>query len=287
MKGFEDHNPIAVALYFLAVTCITMFSANPIIYFISLSGSVILYIFRTGIRNYKIHIFTVCLLATAALANMFFSHNGVTVLFVMNNNPITLEAILYGIFAGIMIVSVIYWFQSFTQIMTSDKLLYIFGRFSSKAALILSMALRYVPLFAMQIKKVNQAQKAMGLYKEDNIIDRFRGGVRIFSVMVTWTLENGIITADSMDARGYGQGKRTYFSIFKFRKADILLLSVTVILFLITLIDIMSVRFSFYPEFSLSGRAALGYISYGMLVCLPVAIDIKENLRWKYLKSKI
>ena len=31
--------------------------------------------------------------------NPFVNHNGATVLFIMNDNPITLEALIYGIFA--------------------------------------------------------------------------------------------------------------------------------------------------------------------------------------------
>ena len=103
-----------------------------------------------------------------------------------------------------MIVSVLYWFRTLTHIMTSDKLLYLFGSVSPKLALILSMTLRYIPLFRSQIRKTQQAQKALGLYKEDSIPDNIRGGIRIFSVMVSWALENGVITADSMTARGYG-----------------------------------------------------------------------------------
>ena len=43
MRIFADSNPIAATTYFLAVTGIAMFSANPLISAISLIGSVLMF----------------------------------------------------------------------------------------------------------------------------------------------------------------------------------------------------------------------------------------------------
>ena len=290
MRAFEDCNPFASALYFLTAAGICMFSESPVIFSLSLFGALILYIVRNGIKNGGIHMLSLLLFVVMSLANPLFSHNGVTVLFVINNNPVTLEAFVYGVFASVMIISVLYWFSSFSQIMTSDKLLYIFSVFSPKLALMLSMALRYVPLFEKQAKNVSKSQKALGIYREDNITDRFKGGVRVFSVMVTWALENGIITADSMRARGYGIGRRSHFSLFRFRLGDILLLCVSAVVLFVVLLCGGEMKFDFYPAISMpvtSVAGVVGYTAYGVLVLLPTLIEIKEALRWKYLKSKI
>lgn len=287
---FEEYNPMAVTAYFFMAAGVTMFCMNPVILSLSLLGALLSYFVQNGLKNGKQHLFFLALFVGMAFINPLVSHNGVTVLFVLNQNPVTLEAFLYGIAAAAMILSVLYWFLSFSQIMTSEKLLYIFGAFSPKLALILSMSLRYVPLFTEQTKKVNRTQKALGLYKEDNVVDSFRGGLRVFSVMVTWALENGIITADSMAARGYGSGKRSRFSLFPFRKADAVFLGVSILLFALTLVGIHHTSFSYYPAFvmpEIKGAGLIGYIAYGILVVLPTIIEAKEALKWKYLKSKI
>lgn len=290
MRTFAEYNPIAVAVYFLAVAAIPMFSMNPVILLLSFIGAVLLYFIRNGMKNGRTHMYSLLLFLVMALINPLVSHNGVTVLFVMNDNPVTLEALIYGIAASAMIISVLYWFRSFSQIMTSERLLYVFGALSPKLALVLSMALRYVPLFGSQTKKINQAQKGLGLYKEDNVIDRFKGGLRVFSVMVTWALENGIITADSMAARGYGIGKRSRFSNFRFRMSDTVLLVMSIILAAITLAGTGDMAYSYYPAFEITKitpTGIAGYAAYGVLILLPVIIEGKEALRWKYLKSKI
>lgn len=290
MRTFADSNPIAAALYFFAVTGITMFASNPVISAFSLLGAIVLFIMNNGRKKLSTHIFSAALFAVMSLVNPLVSHNGATVLFVMNNNPVTLEAFIYGICSALTVVAVLYWFNSFSQIMTSDKLLYLFGALSPKLALTLSMALRYVPLFGNQIKKVQASQKALGLYKDDNIVDSFKGGVRIFSVMVTWALENGIVTADSMTARGYGIGKRSRFSLFRFKAEDVLIICSVLLFSALAVYGISSAEFEFYPYIffpKLTARLVVGYASYGAMILLPVIIGVKEELKWKYLKSKI
>lgn len=292
MRAFENYNPVCIAVYFLAVAGIAMFCMNPLLLSVSLMGAILFFLLRNGRKHAGSHFIWLIMFFVMALVNPLLSHNGVTVLFVLNDSPITLEATLYGLTASGMIIAVLYWFRSFTQIMTSDKLLYLFGKMSPKLALVLSMGLRYVPLFGKQAQKINGTQTALGLYKEDNIIDRARGGLRVFSVMLTWSLENGIITADSMAARGYGIGKRSHFSDFRFRKSDLGLLILTLILASLTCVSICvgALDFSFYPYVKitdLTGISYMGYISYGILVLLPTIIEAEEKIKWKYLKFKI
>ncbi len=283
-------NPAAVTAYFLMTAGIAMFSMNPVVLSLSLMGALIYFFARGSIGSTKSHLYSLLLFLLMAVINPLVNHNGATVLFIMNDNPVTLEALVYGVAASAMIISVLYWFRSFTAIMTSDKLLYIFGRLSPKLALILSMSLRFVPMFGRQIKKTEQTQKAMGLYKDDNIADTFKGKTNIFSIIITWGLENGIITADSMTARGYGCGRRSGFSVFRWRKGDTLFLVVTALLFTAAMYGLYNVSFSYYPFLSLSTpdiRAIIGYTAYGILIVFPSFLEAKEALRWKYLKSKI
>ena len=290
MSVLSEKNPIAVFFYFLAVAGIVMFHMNPVLIAISLLGA-ISYLFAAG-RGKKSHFLLIFLFFGMALLNPLFYHNGKTVLFILNDNPITLESALWGAASGGMLIAVAVWFIHFSAMMTADKLLYLFGSFSPKLALILSMTLRYIPLFAAQSKKVNDVQTAMGLYKEDNIIDRFRGGIRIFSVMVTWALENGIVTADSMTARGYGTGRRTFFSIFRFRASDGVFLGITLVLSALTITGMAlgAVDVSFYPAFIMKSGGSLTYLTYGSYAALclaPTALELGVQLKWKYLQSKI
>ena len=292
MRSFSEYNPIVIAVWFLSVTGVAMFCSYPLLMVISLAGAVAFFIIRNGLSHGKTHIFFWILFLILALANPLISHNGKTVLFVMNHNPVTLEAALYGLNSAAMIIGVLYWLRSFTQIMTSEKLLYITGALSPKLSLVLSMALRFVPMFSRQSAKINAAQTAMGLYKDDNIIDDIKGRSRVFSVMVTWALENGIITADSMEARGFGTGRRTHMRRFSFRAPDIIFLLTTLVLLAVTAAAAgnNSLSFEFYPSISIKTPNTLGVLgltAYCTMILMPMILELVVNLRWKYLRSAI
>ncbi|MBO4339030.1 MAG: energy-coupling factor transporter transmembrane protein EcfT [Clostridia bacterium] len=292
MRKIERQNPISVFLYFLLSAFLTAFGTDIVISFISLLGFGLLYILKDENRGKKRHIFILILFLVSAFINPVTNHRGVTALFVVNDNPITLEAFLYGVCMAGTICSVIYLFSSFSLIMTSDKLIYVFGIISPKIALLLSMALRYIPLFIRQYKRVKMSQKAMGLFKDGNIVDRFRGNVRVFSIMVTWALENGIITADSMAARGYSEKRRTPFSFYRFTKSDFVFLSVSLVLFGIVSAGKIAgiIGTAFYPEFVPAGlniKSIMVYICFSVMAFMPSIIEAKEELKWKYLTSKI
>ena len=68
------------------------------------------------------------LLVITALINPAFSHQGVTILtYLPSGNPLTLESILYGIYAAFLLITVIAWFSCFNAVMTSDKFMYLSG----------------------------------------------------------------------------------------------------------------------------------------------------------------
>ena len=53
-----------------------------------------------------------------------------------------------------------------------------------------------------------------------SLLRRTKNAMKVFSIMVTWSLESAIETADSMKSRGYGLPGRTAFSIYRFDDRD-------------------------------------------------------------------
>ena len=91
MRRFQDYNPIAVAVYYLSVTGITMLTIDPVIIGISLVASVLNYaLYAKG--GIKPHLFSLILFLVLAVINPLINHNGMTVLFYFNDRPITMEA---------------------------------------------------------------------------------------------------------------------------------------------------------------------------------------------------
>lgn len=290
MRTFAEHNPFAVTACIFGAAGVAMFSMDPVILCLSLAGALTLSLMRPDGRRLRPHLWMLLLFAAMVLVNPLVSHRGETVLLVMNHRPITLESLLYGLAAGGMVLSVMYWFRSFTAIMTSDRLLYLFGALSPRLSLVLSMALRYVPLFGQQARRIQRTQQAMGLYRDDNVLSSFRGRLSVFSSLTTWALENGVVTADSMAARGYGTGRRTRFSPLRFTRHDAALLIMSLLLTSIALWAATGRSVAYYPTFvtaPMDWQAWAGYGAYALLVFLPAFINGKEALRWRCLQSRI
>lgn len=239
-------------------------------------------------------IYMLPMLILMASMNPLFNHEGVTtVIYLPSGNPLTLEAVLYGICSAVMIISVICHFSCFNDVMTSDKFIYLFGKIIPSLSLVLSMTLRFVPKFSEQLKTVTNAQKSIGRdITEGNILKRAKCGLNILSVMTTWSLENAVETADSMKARGYGIQGRTAFSIFTFDKRDLKVLICILVSAIYTLIGVIAraVSFRYFPsvhqaDFSVYGLSI--FASYFLLCMCPVIIEIREVIKWKSLRSKI
>ena len=210
-------------LYFGLVIAFTMFLMHPVSLAISLVSALVYAVYLNGRRAVRASLlYLLPMMAVAALVNPAFNHKGATILtYLPSGNPLTLESILYGVAAAAMLAAVITWFSCYTAVMTSDKFVYLFGRIIPALSLVLSMALRFVPKFKAQFQTVSEAQRCIGRdVSNGGVIQRLRNGITILSIMVTWSLENAIETADSMKSRGYGLPGRTAFSIYRFDSRD-------------------------------------------------------------------
>ncbi len=293
MNRFSTLHPTVAALYFLSVLLITMFAAHPLLSGLALLGGILFFLkIQPHIHPLKEFGGYLLLFLLIAVTNPLFSHNGVTPLFFLNGNPITLEAVLYGVELAVMLIAVVYWFRCFQQIMTTDKLLFLFGKASPKLSLLLSSAIRLIPLLKTQAAKIRQAQTAMGLYASESWTDRLKGTARVYSALITWALENAIDTGNSMKARGYGQKGRTTYSLYCFRAADAILLAVIGLLdaVVIAVLAAGGLDFSFYPAISappLTFYNLSAVAAFAVLSLLPFILEGKEELQWKYYRSKI
>ena len=232
--------------------------------------------------------------ALAALVNPAFNHEGQTILtYLPSGNPLTLESMLYGVAAAVMLASVVLWFSSYNEVMTSDKFVYLFGRVIPALSLVLSMALRFIPKFKAQMQVVSEAQACIGRdTKNGSVFQRVGNAVKIFSIMVTWSLENAIETADSMRARGYGLPGRTAFSIYRFDDRDKAALAWLSFCgaYLISGWMAGGTYFRYYPTVKTAAWTPMTVsfmCIYLALVLTPVILDRKEDRQWTSLQSEI
>ena len=285
MKSLSRFHPASVCAYFLCVQLPVVFGINPVTAAIGLGTGLLLWLLTDEKRSVRGVAFYLALPVLSGLINPVFNHNGVTVLFFINGNPVTGEAGLYGAVMGLVISAALVWARCFTAMMDSDRLLCVTAALHPRLSLVLSMALRYIPLLRRQTTKTREACRAMGLMREENAPDRLRSGARVFSGLVTWALENGAVTADSMTARGFGIGRRSRYRLFAWERGDTLLAALSVGLLAVLLAARLTGRigYTWYPVFrsagfSLPGLA--GYAAYAALCLTGSALEVLERRAW-------
>lgn len=291
---FSCFHPVVNFIYFALVLFFSMTITHPVFQIISLVCSVICAISFNGLKGFLFFMkYSLPVVIITAVINPAFNHAGCTILnYLPSGNPLTLESILYGLSSGCILGTVLIWFYCFNLVFTSDKFIYLFGKIIPSLSLLLSMILRFIPKFKSQLKKTSNAQLSISKTTDDQgILKKLKYAVKVFSITVTWSLENAVDTADSMKARGYGLKGRTSFSIYKWEERD----KSTLIWLIFCCFSVVSGLFSglfFWRYLPVVTGASVKPLSVFieavfLLLCLtPVIINIREEIIWKKLKLK-
>jgi energy-coupling factor transport system permease protein len=237
--------------------------------------------------------FVLPIVLLTALLNPLFVHQGVTTLFYFRDNPITLEAMIYGVTRGLMFGSGLLWFYCYQYLMTGDKFMYLFGRVIPSGSLIFSMVLSFIPRFYARMKVISDAQKCVGRDVTDgNLKEKLRHGIKVLSIMTTWSLESAIDTSDSMKSRGYGLKNRSSFVPYRLERRDVMMA-----MGLLTLVTIAIVAtalgynfFQCYPTVAIAPSTPLNglfILAYSLFCFTPIIINVAEALKWKHIQSEI
>ena len=290
--AFAGFHPAVNLAFFVAALGLTMFIQHPVYLLISMVSGCAYLLYLQGKKGFLRQVgYLLPILVMMAVMNPMFNHEGVTILWYLpNDNPITLEAVCFGLASAVMMGASIVWFNCCNTVFTSDKIIYLFGRVIPALSLMISMTLRFVPRFKNFLQNVMQTQRAM--HKPENTREKLQQALAAFSATVSWAMEQSIVSADSMKSRGYGLRGRTAFSIYTFEKRDGMTLALLALLCagaaMPHLTDLMG--WTYYP--SLTGELlgpvqVLAYLCFGGMCNLPLMIDILEDRKWNALRSKI
>ncbi len=281
MNEFGRFHPIVNLIFFAAVIIFSMVFMHPVCLAVSLFsafGYDCLLKGKSAVKTNLMIFLPVMLLSM--IINPLFNHMGVTILFYLNSgNPITLEALMYGLASGAMLSSMFMWFICYNFVFTTDKFIYLFGKIIPSLSLVISMTLRFIPKLKTKLKSVIAGQKCIG-----KTTNKAKSGINILSILTTWALEDSVDSADSMKNRGYGLPGRTAFSVYKFDLRDLIVLLLILISAVVIIINYPD--FNYYPV--ITGEVDITFFIEYLLLCnIPLIIELWEGMRWKYLKSKI
>lgn len=285
-SGFRGMHPVSGLAFFLLMFIIGMLSTHPITL---ISGFVCAFLYDIKFRGRKAVSFVLKIvlpfILLSTLINGLFNHHGATVLFTLpGGNNFTLEAIIYGLIFALKAGQTLIWLGSWNEIMTNDKIIFLLGRISPKIALLVSMALRFIPLITDQASVISTAQKGIGSAGAScSFTGKIRSAAHRLSILISWTLERGIDTSDSMSARGYGLKGRTSYSAYIFSLKDTIFCVIIIISATIYALTSKNFTASYSPVISIPSPdiyITVLSVYYLFIMLLPFIIDVTEEKKW-------
>ncbi len=288
--GFKSVHPISAFAFYVFAFVLSMTASHPFLLAVSFIAGLVYDIKLSGEKSFlfllKVILPMICLIT---LFNGIFSHYGVTVLFKMpSGNNFTLEALIFGLVFSIRTASALLWLNSFNEIITSDKFIFLFGRVSPKIALVISMALRFIPLVRSQSEEIKKTEKGIGnLPTDKNFIGKIRHGARRLSILISWTLEKGIDSADSMKARGYELPDRTSYNNYRVNFKDALFLICTLVASGMFVFVGSNYKASYNPVIEIpipDTLSSIFIILIALVLLLPTLYDLQEDRKWSISK---
>jgi len=243
MNKLRKLHPLPTIVYFIFLLGIQMWTFNSFILAAGFLAASFCMIYMAGITDYLRKLpLDALIVALCAGINLLAYHDGEHILFYLNGNRVTFEAINFGIHMGIYIVTVIKWCMLYGRIMTEDEFIYLFGRFAPTAALMLSQVLRTIPYLREDYKNIRMA--SLGLGKSG-----IRSQMEDISTLISKSLEESIYRGELMEDRGYGVGKRTNYHRFRFKRRDMAAIIIEALFGGLLLAEVISGRMTifFYP----------------------------------------
>lgn len=268
-SGFTSIHPLLSFCYFFIFLVLSMVVKKPLFLFLLLILCTILLYFLDGLvtlkQNLKFYLF---MAGVILILNPLFSTEGTTVLFYLKNRSITLEGVLGGITFALSLLNILFMFLAYNLIITPKKFLYLFGNIIPKTAFILTIIMGFIPLFTRRLQEiidVRQIQKtACPNRSKLSLKERLIEAMTTLNTLVSWTLEESLDNAVSMRARGYGTTKRTSSTIYHLDSRDRYLIAISLFIGCLSLIY---------------------FSSWLIFASLPILIEMRERLRWHFMKS--
>ena len=285
--GIERCHPAVNFLYFTAVITGMIAFQHPVFLAISFACA---FAYSVKRNKWRAVAFNTALLPFIGMFALFYSsytHFGIDVLgqnFIGNN--MTLEALVYGFVLGFTIAGVLIWVSCVFSVFSTDKVVYLFGKISPKFSLFLAILLRMVPRMKREAARINTARKGIGRgANQGNAAERVRNSIRIFSMLITWTIESLITASQSMQSRGSTLRGRTAFSIYRFDNRDrayviglFACMTVTLMAALLGQTDIV-----YNPRIILPPVTAMSwlfYAGYAVLCLMPLGLELWTEYRY-------
>jgi len=317
-KRFSLLHPAVMMIFFAGVILLTLLSYHPVILGLSLVFAALnVCVYLGPAKLWQSLKWLVPMAMTVVLFNTLFNRRGATELLTLGQYTFTHESLFFGLAIALMLAAVMLWFRLYQEFMTSDRFLYLFAPLAPTIALSITMVQRWIPLTKYRFEQVQNAQKMLnppvipgsdpGSWRRQDTPDdrrarrsnvgfyqlkKIRSLLRSLSALMSWSMEDAIQAADSMQARGYGAKnapRRSSFRSYRLTISDVIILASLLALATSGAFTLfISTRgLGFFPTFHGAQQLSdLALAASVLLMSFPLLIEGRQQLQCLLSASK-
>lgn len=319
--AFDTMHPAVPALYVATTLGLTMCSMQPVLVGLSLLGGFVYGACMRGLRAAAGSLrWQLPVVAVVALVNPLFVPMGSTVLFELFGRPLFMESLVYGVVMAGLFVASVQWFAAASHMLPYDKVMGLLGNVMPVVTLMISMTMRLVPRLVRQghtiasvqdvvqgcegcrsegdkaVPSASSAVAPRGLGPEQRGLKpsrrralglrahaaRAASRLRQSSVLMGWSMEDSLETANAMRARGWGScRRRTTYVLYRFGARDF---AVLVLLGACGAVCAwaawsLTVGYGFYPRLT-ALEPSWRYVPYAAWMLIPAVLHVYERRRF-------
>ena len=283
-RAFDAVHPAVPALFFAAALVLCMAFLHPVLGALSLAGALAYSLLARGVRATGASLaMLVPLVVLVAAFNPFFSAQGETLVAQLLGRPLYAESLAFGVCMGLMLGSALLWLQNAAAALRFEDVLVLCGRAAPTLAFALSAMARLVPRYLRRGRQIAAVQQACTCARKAHNGAGPASAARRFVVLAASSMEDSLVSANSIAARGWNSGvRRSFYERVRFSRPDALWCVCVAALGALAAVAAWRVcaGFAFYPHMTaLSWQPE--YLAWALFFALPVLLEAKEVLSWK------
>ena len=282
-------HPALLILYFFSAIVFSMLTLNPAYLLISFIAALCLNFYLEGVgKTLRFLRYFVPVHLLLVLANALFSGNGLTVIFYLRGRPVTLESIVFGFAAGLMLLTILLWFRAYQEVSSSDQIIAMGGKRFPQTSLLLGMILRYVPDTLQHGQKVKMSQNALVGTEKLPRKERLAFYTRMSTVLMSWSMENALDTSIAMRAKGFPSEQRSSYKRERFSSYDAVGVAFLLLMILLQIVGYARglTAFQYYPilnwQTEMSSELIVILTVYALFLFFPFYVELAD---WWSLKK--
>ncbi|MDD2620161.1 MAG: energy-coupling factor transporter transmembrane component T [Syntrophomonadaceae bacterium] len=285
-------HPFTIIAFIIIVFILSLLFSSPF-FLLGLLLAVVSVIKAAGTLNeWKKYIkFSLTIIMLIMIINALFAQNGATILYRSPHLPlfgtlsISLESLAYGLGMSVRLLVIISVFCLYTYVVNPDKSLRLWGGLGSKSVLAITLSTRLFPLMIKDFQRISEVQRCRGakLYS-GKMWERIKNFLPIISILLISSLERALQISESMHARAYGSGPRSFYHKDLWHPRDFLILIVSAGGLLLGIWSYLK-GWSAYAYYPALARYNLNEIIIAIIISISLMFPAVLNWGWMLFPS--